>query len=193
MIGVSGPLHAEDRRAASRFVAGIAVGAAVTTLALGMVVAVAAGLLAAVPTPVRIAVATAGLLVLGVLDLTDRTPMMQRQVPQRFARVLDHGTRGLMWGADLATVVSTRKTSSLPWVVLLVAPLSGSPAIAVAAVVTANLAFVAGVALQTKLPGASLLGGRFGAINIARDIRSIRRLTAALMLALGALLASRGF
>ena len=193
MVGVSGPLNTEDRHGATRFVTGIAAGAAVTTLALGIVVAVAAGLLGGVPTVVRIAVAAAALLAFSVLDLMNRTPELERQVPQRFARVLDPGARGMLWGADLATLVSTRKTTSLPWIVLFVVPLSGSPAGAAVALAAANATFVIGVVLQTKAPGTSLLGGRLGAINISREIRQIRRLTAVLVLACAILVALWGF
>ena len=192
MIGVSGPLNAEDPRGATRFVTGLAIGAATTTLVLGTVAAVVAALLVPVPGVVRITVAIAGLLVLGLLDLANRTLELRRQVPQRFARVLDPGARGLLWGADLATLVSTRKTTSLPWVALAVVPLLGRPAIAAAVIATANLVFVAGIAMQTKIEHANMLRGRFGAINIGQEIGLVRRLAGLLLLCCAGLLAVWG-
>ena len=127
MVGVSGPMNDYDRRGATRFVTGLAVGAAVSTLVLGVVLGSLALVLAGVPVTSRLVLGVAVLVVLGLLDLTNRTPELARQVPQRFVRVLDPGVRGLFWGADLATLVSTRKSSSLLWVALLVLPLLGQP------------------------------------------------------------------
>lgn len=191
MVGVSVPLNTEDRRGATRFTVGLAAGSAVTTLLLGVALAVVTTLVATVPPAVRFGTGVVVLVGLGALDLADRTPQLERQVPQRFARVLDPGLRGLLWGADLATLVSTRKATSLLWAVLLVVPLLGHPGAAVAAVAAANAAFVLGVTVQTKVDRSSLLDGRWGAINISREVRQIRRGTGSLVLVCAALLAAR--
>ncbi|WP_270888282.1 hypothetical protein [Pedococcus sp. 5OH_020] len=192
MVGVSGPLNTYDRGAATRFLAGLATGVAATTVALALMVSLLATLWARTPTVPRVGLAVSLLLLLGALDLSDRTPELARQVPQRFARVLDPGARGLFWGADLATLVSTRKASSLLWVALVVAPLAGRPTVAVAGIVAANAAFVVGVTLQTKVPAASVFRGRLGAVNISGDIRALRRATGLLILLGAGLLLAGG-
>lgn len=55
------------------------------------------------------------LISLAALDIANRTPHVWRQVPQRLVRELPAGLLGLVWGADLGTLVSTQKTTSLIW------------------------------------------------------------------------------
>jgi hypothetical protein len=88
-------------------------------------------------------------LVLGVADLTDRTPHVWRQVPQALVRRLPPGALGLAWGFDLGLLVSTQKTASLIWVALaatvLVQPSSAPLTVTVVAVVASLSIAVASI------------------------------------------------
>jgi hypothetical protein len=127
MAGVAGPMVRVDRRAAARFLAGLLIGGvagsvllAVPVYVLGQFVGVVAG------EEVRWALFGAVVVGFALIDLAQRTPHVQRQVPQRLVRSVKPGRLGLVWGVDLATLFSTQKTTSLPWAMLaglvLVAP-----------------------------------------------------------------------
>ncbi|MGI5245257.1 hypothetical protein [Dactylosporangium sp. CA-139066] len=73
---------------------------------------------AVVPHTARLVALTVVLLVLGVLDIVNRTPHAMRQVPQRHARNVSPGWRGVVWSFDLALLFTTRKTTSLVWAAL---------------------------------------------------------------------------
>jgi hypothetical protein len=68
--------------------------------------------------PVRWVLFGAVVVGFAVVDLTLRTPHVNRQVPQGLVRHLRPGRLGLIWGVDLATLFSTQKTTSLLWVTL---------------------------------------------------------------------------
>lgn len=79
-----------------------------------------------VPHGPRTALLALILAVLGGLDLLNRTPHPSRQVPQRYARDLPAGWRGLIWAFDLSLLFTTQKATSLVWAalagVILIAP-----------------------------------------------------------------------
>ena len=129
MVGVSNPIMRRDRRAGWRFIAGFGVGlvAAVALLAGPLLLLSAA--VRPVPQPVRTGSLLILVTLLAVADLLNRTPHVWRQVPQRFARDLDHqpGRLGLIWAIDLGLLVTTQKTTSLLWMALAGAVLLGPP------------------------------------------------------------------
>lgn len=119
MVGVVGPMLRRSPGEAHNFMLGYLVG----YLAGGSVlVLVAYGvgrfLEAVVPHTARIVALAVVLVVLGVLDIVDRTPHAMRQVPQRHARNVSPGWRGVVWSFDLALLFTTRKTTSLVWAAL---------------------------------------------------------------------------
>jgi hypothetical protein len=119
MVGVVGPMLRRSPDEAHNFILGYALG----YLAGGTVlvtVAYSAGriLQAIVPHGPRTAALALIFVVLGLLDVFDRTPHAQRQVPQRHARTMSPGWRGVVWAFDLALLFTTRKTTSLIWAAL---------------------------------------------------------------------------
>jgi len=110
---------------------------------------------AAVPLQVRSALLGLTLVALGMLDILDRTPYAMRQVPQRHVRNLRPGWRGVIWGADLALVFTTQKTTSLVWAALLsvafIAPSLAALLVAIM-VVTAIAQVIIGT-LTSHIPG----------------------------------------
>src|SRR5688572_28347562 len=110
MVGVSNPIMRRDRHAGWRFIAGFGVGlVAAAALLAGPLMLVSAAV-RPVPRPVRLAVLLVLVALLAVADLLNRTPHVWRQVPQRFARDLDHqpGRLGLIWALDLGLLVTTQ-------------------------------------------------------------------------------------
>src|SRR5688572_4570703 len=117
MVGVSNPIMRRDRRAGWRFVVGFGVGlTAAAALLTGPLLLLSAAV-RPVPQPVRLVGLLVLVALLAVADLLNRTPHVWRQVPQRFARDLDHqpGRLGLVWAIDLGLLVTTQKTTSLLW------------------------------------------------------------------------------
>jgi hypothetical protein len=146
MAGVAGPMLRYDRAAAVRFLLGLLIGGLVGSLVLAVPVYLSGRLVAASLTgPARWVVFGVVVVLFGVLDLSQRTPHVQRQVPQRLFRLLPPGRLGVVWGVDLALLVTTQKTTSLLWVTLaglmLVAP-AVAPVILIMAWVAAWLAIV---------------------------------------------------
>lgn len=146
MAGVAGPMLRHDRAAAVRFLLGLLIGGLAGSLVLAVPVYLVGRLAeASLPGTVRWLVFGAVVVLFGVLDLGLRTPHVRRQVPQRLLHVMKPGQLGLVWGADLAMLFTTQKTTSLLWVTLaglvLVAP-AAAPAVLVAAWAAAWLAIV---------------------------------------------------
>jgi hypothetical protein len=144
-----------------RFLAGFAAGlaaAALTLLGPLLLLASAAELLH--PT-VRTVLSIGVLLGFGIADLLNRTPHVWRQVPQRFARELQPGRLGLIWGYDLGLQFTHQKTTSLLWISLAGAVLTGSPLLIAATVFLIVTLFGLGVAVATLMGnGAELTGTR---------------------------------
>lgn len=149
MVGVSNPLMSRDPRGGWRFIAGFGAGLAVATAVLvGPLLALQATAQLA-PLPVRLGVLAGLVLLLGGADLLDRTPHAWRQVPQRFARELNHlpGRLGFIWAVDLGLLVTTQKTTSLLWIAIAGAVLVGTPATVPLMLVTAAVLYWLGTAL----------------------------------------------
>lgn len=119
MVGVVAPMLRRSPGDAHSFMLGYLAG---YVAGGSMLVLVAYGLgrllEAVVPHAARLVALAAVLVVLGVLDIIDRTPHSGRQVPQRHARDVSPGWRGVVWSFDLALLFTTRKTTSLVWAAL---------------------------------------------------------------------------
>jgi len=154
MTGVAGPMFARDRRAGSRFLAGLLGGELGSAVLVGLTLYVAGVALHAVGIPSSV---SAGLLVLicvglGLADLLDRTPHSWRQVPQRLVTSLTPGMLGVTWGIDLGLYVTTQKVSSLIWVAMAASVLL-DPASAPVLLIALALSTGAGVIVASTVPG----------------------------------------
>jgi hypothetical protein len=149
MVGVSNPIHRRDRRAGWRFIAGFGAGLAAATALLAGPLLLLAAVARLAPEPVRAGVLVALVVLLGVADLRGRTPHVWRQVPQRFARELDHlpGRLGFIWALDLGLLVTTQKTTSLLWIGLAGALLLGPPVTVVLTLAVATALYWLGTAV----------------------------------------------
>ncbi|MEU8251357.1 hypothetical protein [Nonomuraea sp. NPDC048916] len=184
MVGVAGPLSRRSPGAARRFIAGYSLGLLVggTVIAL-FAAAVAEGLGSALPIRWRELAAGALLVGVGVADVLNRTPHVMRQVPQDYARALEPGWRGLIWGVDLGLLFTTQKTTSLIWGAL-VATMFLNPSAAPVFLVGMVVASVVGTALGTALnhvPGRAFLSGE------RMFIRTVRILSGIVLICLGLL------
>lgn len=179
MVGVLSPLYRRSPVEGRRFVAGYVVGVLAGATLVSVLAYVAGAVVAAVlPDPARRLLLAAALAGLGLLDLAGRTPYLMRQVPQRYAVGMSPGWRGLAWGADLALLVTTQKTTSLPWaalaVVVLAAP--GAAAVLVPAMLLAYLVQLLLGVWADHVPGAAFLGAE------RRLVRALRVLTGVVLL-----------
>lgn len=161
MVGVTSPLYRRSRADGARFVLGYAIGLlAGGTLMAMLAFGAGTALRAAVPEAWRAAALALVLVVLGVLDIINRTPHPMRQVPQSYARTLPPGWRGLVWGFDLALLVTSQKTTSLVWgalaAVVLLAPDLAAVLVAVLVLVSVGQ-LLAGV-LADHLPDRRFIG-----------------------------------
>jgi hypothetical protein len=137
MAGVARPMIRASPRHGLRFLvgltAGMMMGALVLSLAVylvGMTVAVA------LSHEERLLGVATICLALGLADMTNRTPQVWRQVPQRLMKTLPPGTLGAAWGFDLQLLFTTQKETSLIWASLVAALLvepSAAPYIVLAA------------------------------------------------------------
>ncbi|MDQ1627063.1 MAG: hypothetical protein QOI54_807 [Actinomycetota bacterium] len=118
MIGVTNPGGSvRPRKEVYAAVASLAIGYSISTAFVALVLTTVA---AVVPhyfsDSLRLGAVISVLILFGLADLTGRTPMTQRQVPQVFARTLGVAPRNLLWGLDLGLLITTQKTSSLIWI-----------------------------------------------------------------------------
>ncbi|GAA4254583.1 hypothetical protein GCM10022255_059820 [Dactylosporangium darangshiense] len=119
MVGVVAPMLRRSPEEAHNFMFGYLAGYLAGGSLLVMIAYGVGRLLeATVPHLARIIAWAAVLVVLGVLDIVNRTPHAMRQVPQRHARNVSPGWRGVVWSFDLALLFTTRKTTSLVWAAL---------------------------------------------------------------------------
>jgi hypothetical protein len=133
MVGVSDPTRSSNELRA--FVQWYWTGSALGTLTtVGFVFSVVWGTGLRLPLPIVISTT----LLFGTLDLIGKTPMAQRQTPQRLIRFPNASVRGLVWGFDIGLLWSTRKTSSLIWSGLIVLSLT-RPSIGIPAVLATSL------------------------------------------------------
>jgi hypothetical protein len=139
MAGVAGPMLRSHRDGAIRFLLGLLVGGTIGAAVLAIpVYLLGTAAEQALPEQWRLwllAAVTAGF---GLADLTNRTPHVWRQVPQRFIHMMPPGKLGLAWGADLALLVTTQKVVSFLWVtmaaVILLQPAMAVPVLLLVAV-----------------------------------------------------------
>jgi hypothetical protein len=179
-----------ERRAGWRFIAGFGGGLAAGTAVLAgplLLLVAAAG---ALPEPVRLASQVVLVVGFGVADLLNRTPHVWRQVPQRFARELNQqpGRLGLVWAFDLGLLVTTQKTTSLLWIGLAGAILTGSPATVVLAVVAAAATYWLGISVMVVTSGKVVADLARLLDRLARSTVAVRRLAGAAGLGLAAAL-----
>lgn len=167
MAGVAGPMLRSDRRAGVRLLAGLLAG----ELAAGVLLAVPAyllskGLHATLSQPARLWLLAAVCLVFGAADMANRTPRVQRQVPEALLHRLPPGTVGVVWGFDLGLLFTTQKAVSLIWVAIaagiLLDPVSAA-------------AIVAGIAAFAALTVTGLsIARRPGVDRVSRWASSLR-------------------
>jgi hypothetical protein len=119
MAGVAGPMLGRSKAQGARFLTGLLIGgltASSFVAALVYLLGTLASML--MPRSVREVVTAVVVLALGVADMLNRTPHVWRQVPQAFVRSMRPGRLGLVWGFDLALLVTTQKSTSLTWATL---------------------------------------------------------------------------
>ena len=116
MAGVARPMLRRVPLEGLRFLLGLATGAIVAGLVLGLAALVLGQAFEQVmPTAARAVLVAGGLMLLGIADIADRTPHVWRQVPQALVRRLSPGFLGLSWGIDIGLLFSTQKAVSLVW------------------------------------------------------------------------------
>lgn len=158
MAGVAGPMlrrrgGRHGRGAGTRLLVGLLVG----ELAAGILLAVPAfllgtGLRAALPLQARLGVVAALCVLFAGADLANRTPQLQRQVPESLIWRLPTGTLGLAWGFDLGLLFTTQKAVSLIWVAIAATVLLSPTAAAVVLIGTPALAGLTVIALSLARP-----------------------------------------
>lgn len=149
MVGVSDPALRRSRREGVALLSSIAVGYLVATILLVIELFLASEALAGLPELSRRVLLIVALTAVGVADLTNRTPYMRRQVPQRFVRDLLPVSRGLLWGLDLGLLFTTQKTVGLLWAVLLWATLQASPGATAIALVVGAAVYLSATLITT--------------------------------------------
>ncbi|MET7401636.1 hypothetical protein ABZS66_49970 [Dactylosporangium sp. NPDC005572] len=148
-----------DRAGAVRFMLGLLVGGLVGSLVLAVPVYLLGRLVEELLSgPVRAVVFAVVVLVFGVVDLTLRTPHVQRQVPQSLVRTMQPGALGLVWGVDLAMLFTTQKTTSFGWVALAGLVLVAPGLAPVVLVMAWTAAWLAMVYLTIRRPTLSSIG-----------------------------------
>jgi hypothetical protein len=116
MAGVAGPMYRTSRAAGARFLAGLLAGEVAAAALIAVPFFLAGEALKAVLTaPARLWAVAAICAVLGAADLANRTPRVQRQVPESLIGRLPPATLGLAWGFDLGLLFTTQKAVSLIW------------------------------------------------------------------------------
>jgi len=119
MAGVAGPMLGRSKAQGARFLSGLLVGGLVASSFIATLMYLLGTLASMVAPRFVLEVVTAVVIVaLGIADLLNRTPHVWRQVPQAFVRSMPPGQLGLVWGFDLALLVTTQKSTSLTWATL---------------------------------------------------------------------------
>lgn len=145
MVGVSGPMFAESVANGRRFMLGLTVGSFAGAVVLASAAAVVGVGLArtGLPLGARQAMLIGVALILGLADLTNRTPQWFRQVPQRLVRELSPGVLGVVYGVDLGLIFTTKKVTSLWWLAIVGLALFSPGLLAIAVPVGAVLTILA--------------------------------------------------
>jgi hypothetical protein len=185
MAGVAGPMLRSRRGAGTRLLAGLLTG----ELAAGAVLAVPAFLLgtalrAALPLQARLCTVAALCMLFAAADLANRTPQVQRQVPESLIWQLPPGTLGLAWGFDLGLLVTTQKAVSLIWAAITATVLVSPATAAIVLIATPVIAGTTVIVLSVpQHPGGYRLA------SWRRRLRLARHGSGAVLTALGVLTA----
>lgn len=171
MAGVAGPMLRNSRATGARFLAGLLVG----EIAAGALLAVPAfllgeGLRIILAPQARLWAVAAICVVFGLADLANRTPRVNRQVPEELIRRLPAGSLGLAWGFDLGLLFTTQKAVSLIWVAIAAAILLDPPVAAALIVGIAVAASMTVIAISIwRRPGVDRLSGWGLRVRLARQ------------------------
>lgn len=163
MAGVAGPMLRGRDRSGIRFLLGLMAGETTAGLLLAVPAYLLSQAVQVFPLAARLWALAAFCALFGVADLTNRTPHVWRQVPQRLIHRLRPGALGVAWGFDLGLLFTTQKVVSLIWVaivasVLLQPTVAAGVVVGVAAltglvVIGGSMAYKPG---RTSRPGATL-------------------------------------
>jgi hypothetical protein len=185
MAGVAGPMLRTRRGAGTRLLAGLLAG----ELAAGAVLAGPAFLLGtalrdALPLQARLCAIAALCMLFAVADLANRTPQVQRQVPESLIWRLSPGTLGLAWGFDLGLLVTTQKAVSLIWAAITATVLLSPAAAAIVVIATPVIA-----GLTVIVHSLARRPGGYRLASWGHRLRLARRGSGAVLAALGVLTA----
>jgi hypothetical protein len=158
------------------------------------------GRVAGAPTPGRLLVVAAFALVLGAADLRVfgmRTPTVRRQTQRLWWFRMRKPLAAFVWGLDLGLVVTSIRVSSLGWLALVVAFVSGDGWRGAAVMAPYGVGLVANLVAATYAEGrrvspsepAGELGEEFGVRLLTLQPR-LRRLAGASLVAWGAVTAT---
>ncbi len=171
MIGVTNPSSRGINRSTVRALVALSLGYAVTTsflvLGLGAVTNLMGKILPISALRVGLVL---GLATLSVADLIGRTPQTQRQVPQRFARDLNVGTRNFIWGLDLGLLATSQKTTSLIWMAFLGALFQPASHTLIAVPLVAAGGFIGSFVVGALAPPSAQLSSRLNGWRVARVV-----------------------
>lgn len=184
MAGVASPMLRRSVAEGTRFLAGLAFGGVIAGVVLAIPLYLAGAVIEdLIAEEWRLALVIAFAVLLGILDLMNRTPHIWRQVPQRLVRTLPPGTLGVVWGIDLGLLFTTQKTTSLVWLAAIgVVFLTPGSAPLVLMVMTLTVTLV--VTLWSLTRRATENGQRKDRVWVVR----VRRVTGAAMLTLAGIL-----
>jgi len=163
-------LRNDSRGAGARLLAGLLVG----EVAAGVLLAIPAfllgeGLRAVLPQSARLWALAAVCLLFGAADVINRTPRVQRQVPEMLIGRLPPGKLGVAWGFDLGLLFTTQKAVSLIWVAIAAAVLLDP---SVAAGMLVGIAVLASMTVTVlsiwRRPGIDRLSRWYPRLRLAR-------------------------
>lgn len=170
MAGVAGPMLRSSRGAGARLLAGLLVGEVAAGVLLAIpVFLLGEGLRGVLPQPARLWALAGVCLLFGAADLANRTPRVQRQVPEMLIGRLPPGTLGVAWGFDLGLLFTTQKVVSFIWVAI-AATMLLDPVLAAATIVTTQV--IVGLAVTAasiwRSPGVDRVSGWSSNLRHAR-------------------------
>lgn len=116
MAGVAGPMWRRGRGRTLRFFGGMFVGGIAGGLVAGLTIFVAGSALRNVAPHFHDLLVAALAVALGYADIRHKTPFLNRQVPEQLIPLLGPMVLGIVWGADLALLITTQKAVSLLWI-----------------------------------------------------------------------------
>lgn len=118
MIGVSNPTSDHTIRKWIDFLAGYAIGSALSSvLIIALVTALHLIIEQLIPRDIRYFAASLIAVLLATMDARGRTLCRRRQTPQRLSYSLSQGWLGVVYGIDVGSFVTTYKVTSMIWFV----------------------------------------------------------------------------